>query len=295
MRSLLKGALNRWWLLPLALMAAATLWATPGFPQDDLRAAVEEIKRELAILKAGQAKASGGAIYRVACSGCHGINGDGSAPAAVGFEFRATDLRKAVYKFRSTIIDALPTDGDLQRSIRQGVPGTEMVPFNRLLSEEEIASLAQYIKSFAKSFDAPPSDEIIAIPEERLVARTDATVAAGREIYRREECNSCHGDNGGGDGPDAEGITDEDDYPLRMFDFADGVFKSGASDQDLFRTISTGMNGTPMEGYHEDTSEEERWQLIDYIRSLEKTRGGFAALWHYFLVEDPSGMDYRVK
>ncbi len=48
------------------------------------------------------------------------------------------------------------------------------------------------------------------------------------------------------------------------------------------------MTNTTMDSYFEDISEEERWQMVDYIRSLEEEGG-----WLSWLLSDrPSGFGY---
>jgi hypothetical protein len=59
-------------------------------------------------------------------------------------------------------------------------------------------------------------------------------------------------------------------------------FKGGSSPSDVYRTLMTGMDGTPMPGYGDvfaDLAAEKPWQLIAYIASLsrEKGSGGIGA------------------
>ncbi len=240
----------------------------------------------------GQVEA-GRRVYLVACATCHGIKGDGRGPGAAGFEFAPTNFVEGVYKLRSTRPDSPPTDDDIIRSIGEGVPGTEMVPFGRILSRKSIAAAVAYLKTLSPVFsDAKfrlkPGD-ILRLPETRPAPPSPGSVAAGRELFQREECASCHGDTGDGRGPDAEGMTDDSDRPLRMLDFRKDVFKSGYTDRDLYRSITSGMDGTPMEAYFDSTTEAERWQMVDFMRSLAGGEGGF---FRYLFNDNPSGFDY---
>ena len=54
-----------------------------------------------------------------------------------------------------------------------------------------------------------------------------------------------------------------------------GVFRGGRRPLDLYRRIHAGINGTPMPGVGPATpgakgtlSEEEIWQIVDYVQSL---------------------------
>lgn len=278
LRTLAAVAILLPWLVPLAPAQEAA----PG----DTMARIED---RLARLEQDNRLGQGEAVYNAACAPCHGVQGDGDGPGADGFGFPATDFRRGVYKLRSTEYEALPTEADLRRTIRRGMSGTEMVPFRDLLTERSIRAVAAYLKTFSERFgdpdEPPPGEAMVELPAERPFERTPETVAAGREVYLDQECDTCHGTDGGGQGPDAEGLTDDWDRPIRMFDWAHGEFKSGSTDLDLFRVITTGMNGTPMENYGEFTSAEERWQLVDYIRSFEEEDG----LFHWLFAERPSG------
>jgi mono/diheme cytochrome c family protein len=73
-------------------------------------------------------------------------------------------------------------------------------------------------------------------------------------------CASCHGERGDGQG------TTELDRPARSFQ--DGGFSFGNTPEALFRTISTGIPGTPMAGFDASLSEAERKLLADYVVTL---------------------------
>jgi cytochrome c oxidase cbb3-type subunit III len=88
----------------------------------------------------------------------------------------------------------------------------------------------------------------------------DAKIAKLGEYQFRINCAFCHGLNarGGGRGPD----------------LTKAQKKHGNSDGDLFRTISQGVPGTAMPagvngGIGVGMTEEEIWQVITYIRSVQ--------------------------
>jgi putative copper resistance protein D len=86
------------------------------------------------------------------------------------------------------------------------------------------------------------------------------SVAHGAKLYATH-CAVCHGAEGRGDGPAAAGL----DRPP-----ADLTAKH-ASDHtagDLFWWVTHGIPGTPMPGFGHRLSEEERWDLINYLRAL---------------------------
>ncbi len=77
--------------------------------------------------------------------------------------------------------------------------------------------------------------------------------------------------------------------PIDPWNFSHAFYKSGSTDRDLYRTITTGLNGTPMISYAAATTEEERWQLVDFLRSLGGAHDSFL---HYLFVDEPGGRVY---
>ena len=91
-----------------------------------------------------------------------------------------------------------------------------------------------------------------------LAPSADA-VNAGRAIYR-ERCVACHGDRGRGDG--AAGVTLEPtpaDLVLHVPQHTDG---------ELYYMVSLGFPESAMPAWRSVLSEEQRWQLVHYLRVL---------------------------
>lgn len=214
-------------------------------------------------------------IYFRACAPCHGVQGDGKGPAALGFDPAPRNFRRGAYKFRTTVSGALPLDKDLERTIREGVPGTEMPRWEKVLSESDISAVVKYIKTFSSLFADPDSqpleEDIIEIPGERPFEPSLASIAAGRQIFIDQDCVKCHGENGAGDGDQADELVDDWDVPIRPANLTRTYFKNGKRDQDIYRVFTSAINGTPMPAFDELT-EEQRWQLVDYVQSLEQKK-----------------------
>ena len=265
---------------------------------------VERLGRELAELKKAvrgieeKTRQSGiqvgREIYRTTCRPCHGLNGDGRGHGAKRLNPRPRDFRSGVYKWRTTPFGELPTDEDLDRTIRQGVSGTEMIPFGQLMSRKNRRAVIQYIKAFSPAFQDPARQAdrkaILPIPNKRPSPKSTASIAAGRALYLAKGCVACHGAEGNGEGPAAGVLRDAWGDPIKPWDFTKGYYKSGRTEFDLYRTIATGLNGTPMPSFIALTTEQERWQLIDYITSLAEPRKGL--LFSIFSAE-PTGVVYE--
>jgi mono/diheme cytochrome c family protein len=190
----------------------------------------------------------GRALYRRQCAPCHGEDGAGEGPATDFLDQRPRDFTRGTYKFRSTPSGALPAAGDLARTILAGVPGTAMPGWRGDLSKTEVARLVAVLESFSPRFGEEEPAPPLPVPPRPEFTRE--LVAEGRVLYRVLGCAQCHGLTGRGDGP-SRALKDEDGHVLLAADFTRGVYKSGKTPEDLYRTIATGLDGTPMPSYYE--------------------------------------------
>lgn len=209
----------------------------------------------------------GMALYRQYCSQCHGDEGDGQGVAAPLLSPKPRDFTAAQYKIRSTPTGELPTDADLEIAIREGLPYTAMPAFN-WLTAAQVDSLIEVVKSFSEDFQDPDlAPEPLDLPG--APGFSEERAEAGREVYERTGCAQCHGNLGRGDGRSAPTLVDNDGDFIRAADLTmPWTFRAGGTQADIFRTMSVGFNGTPMPGFAEALSEEERWQITDYMLSL---------------------------
>jgi mono/diheme cytochrome c family protein len=198
-------------------------------------------------------------VYGDNCAICHGLKGDGKGEAAWHFATPPRDFTKGKYKLRSTDTGQLPTDADLARSVTKGLPGTAMVPQDRL-AEEEVRAVVAYIKRFSSKFETSRSPKPIPIPPQP--PRTSEAIARGRRVYVKGGCVECHGSEARGDGPSAP------DLSVKPTDLTRRPLKSGPTPCDIFRSILTGLDGTPMPAYFLTLGNEEIWDLAYYVDSL---------------------------
>ncbi|MBI4082940.1 MAG: cytochrome c [Candidatus Lambdaproteobacteria bacterium] len=257
---------------------------------------IERLEQEFAKTKQREELALGREIYKAACMTCHGIKGDGRAPSAKWLDPKPRDFTKGLFKWRTTPFGALPTDEDLERVVREGISGTDMVPFGVILSKKNRMAVVQYIKTFSPNFADPAlwptAETIVKIPEQRPFEPSQESIAKGKALYEAKGCVFCHGPKGDGKGPAGANLVDAWGHPLNPWNFTHAYFKSGATDQDLYRTITTGLNGTPMISYAPLTTEEERWQLVDYIRSFGVAHHSIS---HYLFIDEPGGRVYEIR
>jgi mono/diheme cytochrome c family protein len=91
------------------------------------------------------------------------------------------------------------------------------------------------------------------------VPATDESIALGMKMYSTR-CQHCHGERGDGKGERAG------NFSIAPSDFTDAHAMSLISDGELFWKISHGRR--PMPAFQDKLSEQERWQLVDFIRTF---------------------------
>ena len=92
------------------------------------------------------------------------------------------------------------------------------------------------------------------------IAPTQESLAAGLKIYSKT-CVLCHGKSGDADGP---AVIELNIHPAKLSD----PNLATEPDGSLFWKITTGKK--PMPAYGKRLSETDRWNLINYIRTLPK-------------------------
>jgi mono/diheme cytochrome c family protein len=246
----------------------------------------------------------GGEIYRRYCQQCHGVSGDGEGLAAAYLTPRPRDYRRGIFKFTSTPYGAKPRREDLLRTIERGVVGTSMPSF-RLMPKRDLDAVLDYVLALTHrgeleqqlivqaEADGELTDEAVdelvqsiverwntardnvVEPASKMPAMTAESVAAGAAIFQKRECFKCHGRDGRGGlaggievGNDAWGRKDP------AADLTSGMLHGGQAPLDIYRRISSGINGTPMPAFKDSFTNEPDaiWQLTHYVLSLANQR-----------------------
>jgi mono/diheme cytochrome c family protein len=215
---------------------------------------------------------SGKKLYLHYCSQCHGEKGDGEGYAAPHLRPRPRNFTTGKFKVRTTANGALPTHQDLVNIIRRGMPYTSM-PAWPALSDQEVSDLAHFITTFSPEF-AKPENAAKPVDLPSAPKSTKESVALGKKLYEDNGCVKCHGTFGRGDGPSAPTLVDDWGHPIRPADLAQSwTLRGGATREDIFRTMSTGLNGTPMPSFADALKPEQRWAITDFIDSLSGSGG----------------------
>ncbi|HEY1302584.1 MAG TPA: c-type cytochrome [Vicinamibacterales bacterium] len=215
---------------------------------------------------------SGKKLYLKNCSQCHGEKGDGEGYATPHLYPRPRNFTAGKFKVRTTPNGELPTHQDLVNIIKRGMPYTSM-PAWPTLSDQQVSDLAYFITTFSPDFS---KRELVPKPMTFPSAprTTSESIALGKKLYAETGCLKCHGNFGRGDGPSAPTLTDDLGRPIRAADLAQSwTFRGGSSREDIFRTMSTGLNGTPMPSFADSLTAEQRWAITDFIVSLSGSDG----------------------
>jgi cytochrome c oxidase cbb3-type subunit 2 len=214
----------------------------------------------------GHARAAG-TDYRRYCVGCHGEVGDGEGENARWLDPKPRNFTLGQFKCRSTPTGTLPTDDDLFDTIARGLDSSVMPPWNTFTKQMR-ADLVAWVKHFSARFETEKPGTPIQIPPEPAV--TAERIKAGQALYQKLECWKCHGVEGRANGPSADTLTDDQNRPIKAFNFHDGTrFKCGSTDRDLYKIFMTGLDGTPMPSFADNVKPDEAWELVFYLRTLQ--------------------------
>lgn len=231
-------------------------------------------------------------IFNMSCIACHGAKGEGDGSVGATLSPRRApqprDFTAGVFKFRSTPSGDLPRTADLYRTVTEGIaasggPLTIGLRRNRIMPsfghmpEEQRLELLEYVKSLHRAFWE--RDEITTVKIPPAPAVTPERIAAGRQAYTSAKCFECHGETGRGDGPAAPTLVNDDKLPIAATDLTQAArFKNGSRPEDVYRTLVTGLNGTPMPSYADSLEPAQIWDLAYYVLSLSDAgRRGVAA------------------
>ena len=170
----------------------------------------------------------GQAIFAEKCAPCHGATGQGDGP-------RSNELPNPIEPIGKPELSRQASPAAWFKIISQG-------------------NMERFMPAFTSLTDRERWDVVAYLYD--LTASTES-ITLGATLYQAN-CVKCHGANGDGNGPAAAG---------KMPDFTDQESMASKSAAEFFQSISTGV-APGMEGYAGSLSEDERWALTDYLRSL---------------------------
>ncbi len=218
------------------------------------------------ISETSDAIAAGKKIYEIKCYYCHGIKGDGNGSDAPRLDPKPRNFTRNEYKIRSTGQSVLPTDEDLYRIISSGVEGSAM-PFWNTLTPEQRWQVIFYIKTFNSEFKVQSERAEVSLGGGS--ASSPDSIKRGRKLFKEAKCVLCHGEDGRGEGALTTTLKKQWDLPFKARDLTQSwMFKGGNTEADIYRTVTTGLNETPMGSYADYLTDDDRWHLSHYVKSI---------------------------
>ena len=210
---------------------------------------------------------TGQPMYKRFCIGCHGDLGDGQGENAQWIDPKPRNFTIAIFRCRSTPTGTLPTDTDLYDTIGRGMLNSNMPHWLPLTNQDRV-DLVAYVKHFSPRWETEKPGTPIVIPPEPPV--TADRIKEGRVLFQKLECWKCHGVTGRGNGPSADTLTDDENRPIKPFNFHDSQrFKCGSTDAAMYKDFMTGLDGSPMPSFSDNVTPDEAWALVMYLRTLQ--------------------------
>lgn len=204
------------------------------------------------------------ALFENYCLSCHGESMDGKGPIAPLLDPLPRDF--SAHQFVASYKDRFA------ESIREGVGGTAMAPWQDILTDSEVDELVSYIVATTQdrqgefrrmdaSLPQPGAPERRQFKgETRLVKAGD--IGNGLDAFQKF-CASCHGMLANGKGPNAYALV----HPLpRNLINAKFLNQLAVTDERLYRSILLGVAGTPMPS-HDHLTDQTILDIIAYLRS----------------------------
>jgi mono/diheme cytochrome c family protein len=235
----------------------------------------------------------GRVVYLTSCAPCHGERGDGVGPSAVGMRPPPRDFTAPRFriKFGSVTGGKLPTDDDLRRVIRHGLPGTAMPAWD--LAPADLEAVILYLKTLSPRWAKEAPGEAVAIPDDPWGGRETEAVREGSRLYHTvARCASCHPSYATPDEltawtgapeirPDDRTSVGRRDSDYKLAgkklatvppDFTLQPMRGVRDRRDLYRTIAAGIGGTAMPAFAlpDDPTGAQTWAIVHYVDALRR-------------------------
>ncbi len=210
----------------------------------------------------------GKTIYQVHCAPCHGSDGKGDGFAASELNPGPRDFTSGKYKFRSTKSGSIPTDDNLKQVINNGLHGTSMPGWKEFISGDSLEAIVTYIKSLSPRFQ---SEQASTVTVSDPIPVSEKSIAAGKEAYDKLQCGECHGADGTVKGITATDLADDWGNPVMPANLTESwTFRTGSSPADIYLRLKTGIDGSPMPSYEGMASEQDLWNVANYVSSISR-------------------------
>lgn len=243
-------------------------------------------KGDLAPLPSAEMVEAGKRVYFTKCVWCHGVDGAGDGPAADRLWPRPRNFNQGTFKIRRTASGELPlfdakkaveAENDLFATVTHGLPGSAMPSWEGILTEEQRLQVLSFVTTQLikdRKFDdkATETQTVLQLDELKPIPVSKESLEKGAQLIVDKKCIECHGVTGRGDG-NAFNLKDDWGFAIQPANWHKcWNFRGSRQDpynvKNIFRTFSTGVSGTPMPSFADNTTVEERWHIGNFVNSL---------------------------
>ncbi len=211
----------------------------------------------------------GRTVYMQNCAVCHGDDGGSARWTSLG-------LNPPPKNFTDPAIRQSLSRGKMISAVAHGKPDTAMVGFSRQLRNEDIKSVVDYIRT---AFMKMPADDIASSDSESdseghahghdddhgsgdLLAAMPEGLAGdevwGEDFYR-DNCATCHGIDGLGDGPRAYFINP------KPTNFTEPGHRAHLDRVALYEAIKDGVRGKEMPAWGKVLTNQQIANVTEYV------------------------------
>jgi mono/diheme cytochrome c family protein len=255
--------------------------ADPAMPPGFIKG-TNPAKVDPAMIEAGKK------IYFRKCVWCHGVDGAGDGPGADRLWPRPRNFNQGTFKIRHTASGELPLfdptkpvtgQNDLFDTVTHGLPGSGMPPWDGILTEQQRLQVLSFVTmqliKDRKFDDKTETFTVLDIGNKgaiKQIAYSKESIEKGANLFVEKKCIECHGAEGRGDG-NPFNLKDDWGFPIQPANMHKcWNFRGSRQDpynvHNIFRTFSTGVNGTPMPSFADNTTVEERWHIANFVNSV---------------------------
>ncbi len=133
--------------------------------------------------------------FMLYCYGCHGPKGEGNGPSSATMRPPPRNFTFGLFKFAGVEAGKLPTDDALERTIRRGLHGTPMLPWD--VPNVERKAIVAYLKTLSPRWQSPDDyGTPIEISPDPWKGRDSQAIQRGKEVYHvavgGAGCSGCH-------------------------------------------------------------------------------------------------------
>jgi len=171
--------------------------------------------------------------------------------------------------------EAFDAQAALVRPIELEEAGLLLAEARDLLPQAGLA--AAEIEPLANALSARAGQDVVDARVQALQSRITAatgvaarvrppaapSVERGRALFA-ENCASCHGEHGTGDGPESKRLD------LEPANFTDRAFMRAETPDDFFNVITLGRRRSGMPAWGDALSLQERWDLVRFVWTLHE-------------------------